>query len=212
MTLPSSGVITIGDINVELGLTRTAQLDLNASNARTLAGIASGQIKMSDFYGKSNITPGSQTFGPGSYSFTTPRYLTMVVQLYAGGGGGHGAHTNDGYMHGYDGSPDGGGGPSSYNIAASYGGGADGSTGYGAGGTVVAGGGGGGGGGSPPGGPGGYVSTTYSYGSGSAPGWGSVLTLDVGGGGGGGAGANDVGAHGAPGAPGGNGTAIISWS
>ena len=53
MTLPGSGTITLQDIATELGV--SLPLDLNASNVRTLAGVASGNITMpNDFWGKSN--------------------------------------------------------------------------------------------------------------------------------------------------------------
>lgn len=54
MTLQASGAISINNINVELGLSGTAQASLNDSALRTLAGVASGAIAMSNFYGKSN--------------------------------------------------------------------------------------------------------------------------------------------------------------
>jgi len=53
MTLQSSGSINASDINVELRKTYNGQLSLNDSDARTLARVPSGQIAMSDFYGKS---------------------------------------------------------------------------------------------------------------------------------------------------------------
>ena len=62
MTLASSGEMSIGgttanrSINVELGLSATANSSLNQANFRSLAGVASGQISMSDFWGKSAIT------------------------------------------------------------------------------------------------------------------------------------------------------------
>lgn len=60
MALNSSGPISIGgsttgqSINLELNLSATATSSLNDSALRTLAGIASGQISLSNFYGKSN--------------------------------------------------------------------------------------------------------------------------------------------------------------
>lgn len=60
MTLNASGPISLGgattgqSINLELGQSATALASINASNFRTLAGVASGQISLSNFYGKSN--------------------------------------------------------------------------------------------------------------------------------------------------------------
>ena len=54
MALPASGAISFRDINVELGLSPTAQISLGSPNVRTLFGIGSGAIAMSAGYGKSN--------------------------------------------------------------------------------------------------------------------------------------------------------------
>ena len=54
MALPSSGPISLSDVNVELGLSATAQISLNDSVVRTLFGIGSGQIGMSNGFGKAN--------------------------------------------------------------------------------------------------------------------------------------------------------------
>ena len=54
MTLPASGPISFNDINVELGVSGTTQASMGQTSFRTLAGVASGQISMSNFYGKSN--------------------------------------------------------------------------------------------------------------------------------------------------------------
>jgi hypothetical protein len=60
MTLNASGPISLGgstagqSINLELGQSATAQVSLNDTNVRTLAGVASGAIVMpTNFYGKS---------------------------------------------------------------------------------------------------------------------------------------------------------------
>lgn len=60
MTLNSSGPISIGgsttgqSINIELGRSATATSSLNETALRTLAGVPSGAISLSNFYGKSN--------------------------------------------------------------------------------------------------------------------------------------------------------------
>ena len=54
MALQSSGAISINNINVELGKAGTTTSSLGQTDFRTLAGVASGAISMSNFYGKSN--------------------------------------------------------------------------------------------------------------------------------------------------------------
>jgi len=59
MTLASSGTMSIGgtttdrSINLELGRSATATSSMGETDLRTLAGVASGAISMSNFYGKS---------------------------------------------------------------------------------------------------------------------------------------------------------------
>jgi hypothetical protein len=79
MALPSSGQISLSQVNVELSKSATAQIGMNDTNARTLAGKASGQISMSDFWGKSSfVTP--TTFG--TYDATWGGYYTGTQDGY----------------------------------------------------------------------------------------------------------------------------------
>lgn len=75
MPLNSSGPISIGgttvgqSINLELGLSFNAQNSLNNTLVRNLAGVPSGAISLSNFYGKSygqlfSMTIGGQTSEP----------------------------------------------------------------------------------------------------------------------------------------------------
>jgi hypothetical protein len=66
MTLPTSGAISLGQVNTELGLSATATISLGNSNVRNLAGVASGAIAMSNLHGKSNTIP--PTISIASYS------------------------------------------------------------------------------------------------------------------------------------------------
>lgn len=60
MPLNNSGPLSFGgttvgqSINLELGLSATATASINSTAFRTLAGVPSGQISVSNFYGKSN--------------------------------------------------------------------------------------------------------------------------------------------------------------
>ena len=55
MALPASGQITLNQVNVELGVSGTAQRGLGDSTTRALFGVSSGQITMSNGYGAANI-------------------------------------------------------------------------------------------------------------------------------------------------------------
>lgn len=54
MALPASGAISLNQVNVELGAGSTSTRSLNDSTTRTLFGVASGQISLSQGYGKAN--------------------------------------------------------------------------------------------------------------------------------------------------------------
>jgi hypothetical protein len=54
MALPLSGTISLSQVNVELGVLASAIRSLNDSTTRTLFNKASGQISLSDGYGKAN--------------------------------------------------------------------------------------------------------------------------------------------------------------
>jgi hypothetical protein len=60
MALNNSGPLSFGgstvgqSINLELGVSATATASINSTAFRTLAGVSSGQISVSNFYGKSN--------------------------------------------------------------------------------------------------------------------------------------------------------------
>ena len=68
MTLPTSGnPISFSQVDVELGLSATAQISMNDTAVRTLFGVASGAIGMSCGLGKSNTSvPGAPTGVSGS--------------------------------------------------------------------------------------------------------------------------------------------------
>lgn len=57
MTLPVSGLISLANVNVELGRASTAAVSLAESAVRTLAGVASGIVYLSNLHGKSSYTP-----------------------------------------------------------------------------------------------------------------------------------------------------------
>lgn len=84
MTLPLSGAISIGDINVELGYARSTQSSLGSSAFRALAGIPSGAISLSNFYGKS----ATHYIRPSTYSVSSAAggYVTNPTNAYDGTG------------------------------------------------------------------------------------------------------------------------------
>jgi hypothetical protein len=99
MTLNASGPISLGgattgqSINIELGQAATALASINATNFRTLAGVASGQISLSNFYGKSNIksmwitTVTASQFSRFSMSGYSQIVLDTSNNVYIGGEG-----------------------------------------------------------------------------------------------------------------------------
>jgi len=54
MTLPVSGPISFNAINVELNVAGTTTANINQASYRALAGVPSGTISLSNFYGKTN--------------------------------------------------------------------------------------------------------------------------------------------------------------
>ncbi len=95
MTLPASGAISLSQVNTELGLTASTTVSLGASNVRTLAGVASGLIALSNLYGKSNgdigegfVTNGSilsDIFTPSNkitgFNFSTKNFFNVTALL-----------------------------------------------------------------------------------------------------------------------------------
>jgi hypothetical protein len=75
MPLPSSGSISLSQVNTELGRGATASINMNNSSLRSLFGVPSGQISMSQGRGKSNVTvnlPAMGAYGyayPGGYAY-----------------------------------------------------------------------------------------------------------------------------------------------
>jgi hypothetical protein len=79
MPLPASGAISISQISVELGRASTATTSLGETASRSLAGVASGAISMSNFYGKSSAYTFNQTI-----SANTANYNLKAAAIAAG--------------------------------------------------------------------------------------------------------------------------------
>lgn len=81
MTLQSSGQISFGDINVELGFSRTSQLSIGSSSSRGLSGVLSGSIReAADFYGKSSYLDQQILYSADDYYLDN----SFVLQLQRG--------------------------------------------------------------------------------------------------------------------------------
>jgi hypothetical protein len=170
MTLPSSGTISINDINTEFALGNNLGAyrgELYGTASGTAGVFSSGTINMSDFYNTKKVTAGSTGLSSGSW--TVPPYRTITFTATGGSGGQTG---NSGVYSGgpLNGAPTGGSA-----------GGSGGSTSIG--GYVTGAGGGPGGGGSTS-----SVTLTNPALGGSGPVSGSTVSTSIGGGGGGGQG------------------------
>ena len=101
MPLPASGSISISQVSVELGRASTATTSLGESAVRTLAGVPTGAISMSNLWGKSayNGPPtveylvvagaGGGAGGTWVAFYVAPYYY---LQINPGGGGGAGGY------------------------------------------------------------------------------------------------------------------------
>ena len=98
MPLPSSGPLSLNDIQTEFGGTNPISLnEYYAGGANVPAGTSgtygavpsSGTISIRNFYGTSKTTPpGSQSYTtPGTYTWVAPVGITSVSAVAVGGGG-----------------------------------------------------------------------------------------------------------------------------
>ena len=103
MALPSTGAISLYDVNVELGLSGTTTISMNQTSVRTLFGVASGQISMSDGYGRSNYGNIATFTSQSSVDWTVPAGIISIwVKMWgAGGRGGTSAGGGGGFISGY---------------------------------------------------------------------------------------------------------------
>lgn len=81
MTLPASGQISAYDINIEMGVSGTAQRSLNDSTSRTLAGVPSGTISLNDFHGKANRVTINLNASGNNYDIFANRGGTYIAGL-----------------------------------------------------------------------------------------------------------------------------------
>lgn len=215
--LPASGVISVGDISVEILRSSTTQTSINDQFCRDLTGTASGsQISFSTFYSKRFVTPGnSGNITSSTAGWSVPRYSVLRVTVYGGGGGSGGGCGNDGFAYGYCGGCGGTGGESRFysttNVVGNggYGGcpGSNGSDGGGSGGTLIGNAGNPGQGCAGQGGSGGAEQMSWNWYDSGAPTWFGSIKIDIGGGGGGGG----AGESACGGSTGGAGRVYIDW-
>ena len=228
MPTPSSGTIAFSDIAWIVYNNYASQVSLNDPDVRSLSGVSSGQISLTNAYNKPTAgNTGSTYYTPGSYSWVVVPYETLVSQVAGGGGGGGGACSGEIFYYGCvnpcSGTSGSAGSQSTFNGVIAYGGGGGvvcGATGSNGGNNQNANTGGGGTAGARGtaggncnqvngglGGQGGYVQVSWRKGS-TGPNYGSTINFSVGAGGA--AGRTDC-RGGQPGA-GGAGWVYVSWS
>jgi hypothetical protein len=78
MTLQASGAISLGQVDTELGLSATATISLGDTNVRTLLGVASGSLSLSNAYGKSNIRTYNITITTNTADLHLPTLTTAA--------------------------------------------------------------------------------------------------------------------------------------
>lgn len=88
MTLPASGSISLSQVNVELGLPANAQISLTDAAVRTLAGVPSGPISLSNLYGKSSQFTVNATSASNSELSTSNGTVTCFPSVSVSGGSG----------------------------------------------------------------------------------------------------------------------------
>ena len=70
MALQSSGNISLGDVNVELGLSRTTQISIGQSTVRDVFLVSSGAIRLAaDGYGKARAFPFTATIAVNTTNY-----------------------------------------------------------------------------------------------------------------------------------------------
>jgi len=112
MPTPSTGAIKFSDVRAIIK-PAGGFFNLNDSNGRTLAGVASGAISLSQFRNKPtagsfNIATSTGYAVNTDYTLICPPYQQMVVITAGGGGGGGGGDNHNAYgagNNGYNGGP-----------------------------------------------------------------------------------------------------------
>lgn len=84
MSLPTSGAISVAQISAEIGRAATATTSLGETEVRNLAGIASGAISLSQFYGLATLI-NPPTFGNFQKIAISPASSTAAFYIRANG-------------------------------------------------------------------------------------------------------------------------------
>lgn len=108
MTLPTSGPISLAQIQAEFGgpnyVLSTYYRGAGFVTGNNTGIPASGQISLSQFRGTVKVVPGSQAFtAPGTYTFIVPPYTSLTADARGAGGGGGGSRYTGYYI--YQGDP-----------------------------------------------------------------------------------------------------------
>jgi hypothetical protein len=87
-SLPSSGAINLSQANTELGNASTASISLGSAAVRSLAGVSTGAIAMSNLYGKATIPTLTTTLTAGQVTDTAKIANTLYGYSSAAAGNG----------------------------------------------------------------------------------------------------------------------------
>lgn len=87
MALPTSGELSLSQVNTELGKAATSQIGMNDAAVRALAGVSSGAISISNLHGKSSVVPPTLSLSVSGNGQSFSTYGTKYAYINCSLGG-----------------------------------------------------------------------------------------------------------------------------